>query len=120
MPDHQMAAMGGSIGLADDDVGMESWISIIKNNVPDEGENLNLLSNGDPVEGLLRPIEVTQRDIGKGPNRGEVTRLDLFFACKGEQTLYHFVSFVKNDCVRFFSHLVDQLCFHGDLMIDSL
>ncbi len=77
MPYHQMAAMGRSIGLADDDVGMESWISVIKNNIPHHGENLHLLLNGDLVKGLLRPIEVTQRDIGKGSNRGEVTGLNL-------------------------------------------
>ena len=34
---NQMATMGRSVGLADHDVGMEFWVSIIKNNVPHQG-----------------------------------------------------------------------------------
>jgi len=89
-----MATMGRAIGLAKYDVGMEFWISIIKNNVPYEGKNLPLLLNGDLVIRLLRPVEVSQGYIGKGSNCGEVATLNLILSCKGEQTFYHFVAFV--------------------------
>jgi hypothetical protein len=41
--------------------------------------------------------------------------LNLILTGKGEQAFCHFVAFVKDNCVGFFSHLVYQLCFHGDL-----
>src|SRR5512139_249849 len=106
--------MGRSVRLSDDDMGMESRISIVKNNISYEGENLNLFSDRDLVKGLLCPIEIPQRDVRKGPNCGEVTGLNLPLPCKGEQTRYHFVSFFKNDCVCFFPYLVYQFRFHDD------
>ena len=120
MPFDQMAAMGRPVGLADYDVGMEFRISIIKNNVPHEGENLNLLLNGDFVIRLFRPIEVTQCHVGKGPNRGEVAGVNLLLTREGEQIPYHFVPVVKNNCVSLFSQLVYQLCFHGNLIDDAV
>lgn len=77
----EVSPVGGAVGAADDDVGVDLRLSLFEGDVSDEGEELDLLVEGDDGFVLFSlPVEPAETD------RGE--RADGFEAAAGEALFF--------------------------------
>jgi hypothetical protein len=95
----EVAGVGTSVGVADDEVGVDLRFAVLDGDVAGERRNLDLLVDRDWLVLLPLPVEVAERDVAEGADAGEVSGGELVLACESLQFALDLVAAREDECV---------------------
>src|SRR5205085_11527794 len=107
-----MPAVRRAVRLTDHDVSVYLRLAAVRGDVTDEGKHLDLRIDRNPFVVLPLPLEKAQRDPLESADGREVTGGEFVLFSKGQQAARNLIALVEDDCKRFLSVVVDQLCLH--------